>query len=269
MRTTISMLSVAGFVLAMALTSDFGSAWAQTSCDFTTGGGFILRDSGAHGNFGVGGGCKNGSPTWGHLEYHDHGNGLNAHGTGVTGYFFINPTTRDISGTARTNDPSHPNVNYCVEVSDNDASGGQDTFVIQLQDQSSGAPFYTTQTDADHTLHGGDIQLHKPNPSTTGSFSSGSCLVTACAGTPASCGVNGACVTCASGAVCTSAGACACAGTPASCGTNPAACVTCAAGQSCTNGQCVSACSPQGTSCTANAQCCSNICFNGFCTAPF
>ena len=36
----------------------------EQPCDFLTGGGFIIRDSGAKANFGVGGGCKHGSPTW-------------------------------------------------------------------------------------------------------------------------------------------------------------------------------------------------------------
>jgi hypothetical protein len=291
-----SLMAGAVFMAGAAplFTADFASG--QSSCDFVTGGGFILRDSGAHGNFGAAGGCKNGG-FWGHLNYLDHGTTppFHVHGTGVTGYFFIDPMTRDISGTAETNDPSHPNVNYCVEVSDNETPGGKDTFVIQLKDQPSGVPFYTTKTDSDHTLHGGDIELHKPNPSTTGSFSSGSCLVTACAGTPSSCGTNGACVTCGPGAVC-SAGACACAGTPSSCGVNGAcvtcgpgavcsagacacagtpsscgvngACATCAAGQSCTNSQC---CVNTGQQCTVGgAPCCgSATCFNGFCVLPF
>src|SRR5437588_514519 len=143
-KTILFIIVVAGAL--PLLTADL--AWSQTPpCDFVTGGGFILRDSGAHGNFGVAGGCKNGSPTWGHLEYLDHGSyplgstatvppPFQVHGTGVTGYFFIDTMTRDITGTARTNDPAHPNnVNYCVEVSDNDALGGNDTFVIQLKDQ--------------------------------------------------------------------------------------------------------------------------------------
>ena len=212
-RTTASL-----FVAVLALTGGLtgGSVSAQTvpnQCDFVTGGGFILRDSGAHGNFGVAGGCKNGG-FWGHLNYLDHGSyplgstatvppPFHVDGTGVTGYFFIDPMTRDISGTAKTNDPLHPNVNYCVEVSDNDAPGGNDTFVIQLKDQSNLVVFYTTQTDSDHTVHGGNIELHKPNPSTTGSFSSGgSCLGGQCAGTDASCGNNGACVACLPGFHC-------------------------------------------------------------------
>jgi len=207
-KTILFIIVVAGAL--PLLTADFASA---QQCDFVTGGGFILRDSGAHGNFGVAGGCKNGG-FWGHLNYLDHGSyplgstatvppPFHVDGTGVTGYFFIDPMTRDISGTAKTNDPLHPNVNYCVEVSDNDAPGGNDTFVIQLKDQSNLVVFYTTQTDSDHTVHGGNIELHKPNPSTTGSFSSGgSCLGGQCAGTDASCGNNGACVACLPGFHC-------------------------------------------------------------------
>jgi len=202
-KTILFIIVVAGAL--PLLTADFASA---QQCDFVTGGGFILRDSGAHGNFGVGGGCKSGSPTWGHLEYLDHGSyppgstatvppPFHVHGTGVTGYFFIDPMTRDISGTAETNDPAHlKNVNYCVEVSDNDP-GSTDTFVIQLKDPNATAPFYTTQADLDSTLHGGTIEIHKPNASTRGSFSNGSCLVgQQCAGTDSSCGVNGACMAC-------------------------------------------------------------------------
>src|SRR5438132_1241384 len=146
MRKLISILFVAVLALIGGLTG--GSVSAQTTeCDFVTGGGFIIPGpaTDAHGNFGVGGGCNNNGPNapfWGHLEYVDHGSGLdptaptpfNVHGTGVTGYFFIDATTREISGTARTNDQSHSNVCYCVKVSDNDPST-TDTFKIQLTDQ--------------------------------------------------------------------------------------------------------------------------------------
>ena len=233
MRSTISMLSIAGLVLTGVLTADFASA---QQCDIVTGGGFIVFDNGAHGNFGVGGGCKHGSPTWGHLEFVDHGSGLdpttpfNVHGTDVTGYFFIDPTTRDISGTARTNDPSHPDVNYCVEVSDNDP-GTTDTFKIQLTDTNSTTPFYPIPPPTDPTLHGGDIELHKANPSTTGSFSgSTTCLVSTstCEGTTSSCGSNGVCMACnpTQADRCT-AGAC-------TCGMGPA----CPFPLTCTNGSC-------------------------------
>ena len=185
MRRMISILFI--FVAVLALTGALtgGSVSAQTACDFVTGGGFIIPDlaTGAHGNFGVGGGCKHGSPTWGHLEYVDHGSGLapttaptpfNVHGTGVTGYFFLGPTTREISGTARTNDSNNSPVNYCVHVTDN-GPGSTDIFWIQLTD-TNGVVYDT----GPHTLVGGNIELHKPNPSTTGSFSTGSCLISAC-----------------------------------------------------------------------------------------
>ena len=164
-KTILFIIVVAGAL--PLLTADL--AWSQTPpCDFVTGGGFIVFSNGAHGNFGVGGGCKQGSPTWGHLEYVDHGSGLdptaptpfNVHGTGVTGYFFIDPMTRDIRGTAETNDPNNSTVTYCVEVTDNGEgqSGTGDLFRILL----SNGYF------AFGTLGGGNIQLHKGNPPPTG-----------------------------------------------------------------------------------------------------
>jgi hypothetical protein len=157
----------------------------EQPCDFLTGGGFIVRDSGAHANFGVGGGCKHGSPTWGHLEYIDHGTGLNVHWETITAYLFVDqgepshgqPTgARYICGTARTN--QFGNVDWAVFARDTGEPGDDDEFTIRLRD-SSGVIVYTTETDSDHTLGGsgsggGNIQLHKPNPSTTGGFG-GSC----------------------------------------------------------------------------------------------
>jgi len=59
-----------GAVCALAAALAFGlhdipvSAWNPATCDFTTGGGYINPTaSAAKGNFGVGGGCKNGSGT--------------------------------------------------------------------------------------------------------------------------------------------------------------------------------------------------------------
>jgi len=187
MRRTISILFV--FVAVLALTGGLpgGSVSAPplpNPCDFVTGGGFIVRDNGAHGNFGVAGGCKNGN-LWGHFEYVDHGSGLapataptpfRVHGTGVTGYFspLPDPKIREISGTAETNDPTFPLVDYCVRVTDNGEPGvNNDEFVIRLS--VFGVPIYTTEFNP-NSLGGGNIQLHKPNPSTTGSFSSSSCL---------------------------------------------------------------------------------------------
>src|SRR5258708_8377701 len=75
-------------------------AWATPPCDFLTGGGWIVHN-GAKANFGVGGGCKQGSPTWGHLEYIDHATGLNVHWTSITEYQFTHHRTA-----------THPNTHH-------------------------------------------------------------------------------------------------------------------------------------------------------------
>jgi hypothetical protein len=183
MRIVIGVLAVAAMAL---IGSGSASGWGPP-CDFLTGGGFIVRDSGDKANFGVGGGCKHGSPTWGHLEYQDHGTGLNAHWTSITAYLDLDgdtgvdpktgqPTgTRYICGTARTN--LFGDVDFVVRAQDFGEPGDGDTFIIRLR--KSFVTVYTTEFDSDHTLGGagsggGNIQLHKPNPSTSGSFG-GSC----------------------------------------------------------------------------------------------
>ena len=170
-------------------------AWENVPCDFLTGGGWIVHN-GAKANFGVAGGCKQGSPTWGHLEYHDHGTGLDAHWTAITAYEFVedgsNGTdahgqpigTRLICGNARTN--QFGDVYFAVRARDAGEPGVNDQFDIQLRSQSDGSIVYDTTTECfGHFLGsyapcaagnggGGNIQLHKPNPSTSGSFG-GSC----------------------------------------------------------------------------------------------
>jgi len=179
-------------VLTLFLAS--GSVFAQ-DCDFVTGGGFIFFN-GSRANFGVGGGCKDGSPTFGHLEYVDHGMGLNVHWTSITGYFDFGgngvddhgqPTgTRRVCGKARTN--LFGDVDFAVTVTDAGEPGVNDTFDVRLR-QVGGDQLvvYDTATQclphflgssvpcAPGTNGGGNIQLHKPNPSTrTGAFE-GSC----------------------------------------------------------------------------------------------
>ena len=175
-------------VLTLFLAS--GSVFAQ-DCDFVTGGGFIFFN-GSRANFGVGGGCKDGSPTFGHLEYVDHDMGLNVHWTSITGYFDLGgngvddhgqPTgTRRVCGTARTN--LFGDVDFAVTVTDAGEPGVNDTFDIRLR-QVGGDQLvvYDTATQcsphflgssvpcAPGTNGGGNIQLHKPN---TGAFD-GSC----------------------------------------------------------------------------------------------
>src|SRR5882762_8372491 len=86
MRAIWTRLAPGIAALALALAS--GAANAD-DCDFLTGGGFIIVNpklSTDKANFGVGGGCKDGMPTWGHLEYIDHGADVKVHGTSITGY---------------------------------------------------------------------------------------------------------------------------------------------------------------------------------------
>ena len=186
MRKLISVLGIAALALAAGSPA---SAWVR--CDFLTGGGFIVRDSGAKANFGIGGSCRpggDGHGLWGHLEYIDHGfvtpdvKQLNIHWLTITGYFFCGdeacltfvdppgqPTgTRLICGTARTNLPSpDDSADWAVKVTDNKEPGkGNDTFMIQVKSQTG--PF--TYSTGDDPLAGGNIQLHKPNNS-TGLFS--------------------------------------------------------------------------------------------------
>src|SRR5947209_17706481 len=112
MRKVTVLLGVTSLIGVGTLVLAGGSASAQSTCDFLTGGGYIIRPSGAKANFGVAGGCKGGSPTWGHLEYTDRGEGLQVKWTRITAYFFDSvgagmdhkPTgTRFVCGTARTN----------------------------------------------------------------------------------------------------------------------------------------------------------------------
>ena len=158
MRRVISLLGVVALML-FAL----GTAGAQdlVPCDFLTGGGFIITTasgSPAHGNFGVGGSCKQGGDghgLWGHLEYHDHGTGLNVHWLTVTAYIPLGPNTRMICGTARTNQTSGE-VGWVVTATDN-GKGADDVFSIEVPElgYSQAGP-----------LEGGNIVLHKPNKST-------------------------------------------------------------------------------------------------------
>ncbi len=195
-------LLVAVAVLVLSTTAPPVKAWL-TPCDFLTGGGFIVP-FGANANFGVGGGCKNGSgtngvPYWGHLEYLDHATGLNVHATSITYYVpdgenGTDPKTgqptgiRHICGTARTN--LYGDVYFHVRAKDAGEPGVNDQFDIRLKHCTSLGcdPFYLYDTTAQCFPHylgssacsspgnggGGNIQLHKPNPSTTGDFG-GSC----------------------------------------------------------------------------------------------
>ncbi|MGH3116999.1 MAG: post-COAP-1 domain-containing protein [Gaiellales bacterium] len=143
----------------------------KVGCDFVTGGGWILGSgsatsslaAGAKANFAVGGGVKNGA-FWGHLEYTDHSTSppMKVHGTGVTDYApGTNPNERIIMGTARINGVD--GFTYTVEVTDYLEPGrGIDEFSISL---SNG--YVAGTDDGDGPIAGGNIQLHRRNPSNT------------------------------------------------------------------------------------------------------
>src|SRR5437016_3829254 len=164
MRRGISVLAVAALVLIG------GAVGAQAQqCDFLTGGGTIMTTRGAKANFAVGGSCKKGGDghgLWGHLEYHDHGTGLNVHWTSITAYGEVFTGTdakgqpigsRLICGTARTNQTPNE-VNWAVTATDLGEPGtiNNDAFSIHVFElgYTEGGP-----------LQGGNIQLHKPNNS--------------------------------------------------------------------------------------------------------
>jgi len=140
------------------------SAHADVTCqgvpacvgkDFVTGGGWIHGPSGAKANFGVAGGIKVDGTMFGHLEFIDHGStGPKVHGTGVTNYSVVNPTTRKIDGTAEVNGQS--GFTYSVMATDGDDAGTSDAFSIQVW----GPNGYSYS--AGGNLGGGEIQLHKP-----------------------------------------------------------------------------------------------------------
>jgi len=179
-----------GLLGAAALALGLVSTTAAAHCDKITGGGWIVTEGyplfppGSHapakGTFGAGGGCKNGEP-WGHLEYHDHGNDLNVHWLTITGYdrWFFGPDSgpendpkrtgeRLVCGTARTN--LYGDVDFAMALRDAGEPGVDDWFRLRLTKPGVGV-VYSTECDANHTLGGtgsggGNIQLHKPNPST-------------------------------------------------------------------------------------------------------
>src|SRR2546422_5662578 len=102
---TLGLILVGMVGVALMFHTRPAGAWGggeETPLDFLTGGGWILRPSGAKANFGVEGGVKNGA-WWGGVNYIDHGTGLHVQSRNVTAYIFIDERTRDICGKADTN----------------------------------------------------------------------------------------------------------------------------------------------------------------------
>jgi len=180
MRSIIYIVSIGLLVVASHPVSAGipGPGGNEVPCDFVTGGGFIVGSgspasslpAGAKANFGVGGGVKNGA-FWGHLEYNDHSTNppIQVHGTSVTGYFqgLNGPNDRIITGTAQVNGTS--GFTYRVEVNDIMEPGRDaDEFTIELFNPPTVPDVYHAGFEyQDGPIQGGNIQLHKANPSNT------------------------------------------------------------------------------------------------------
>ena len=145
-------------------------------CDFTTGGGFVITDNGNHANFGLVGGCKNGG-FFGHVNFVDHDTtgtfaGLHVSSDTIDAYFepAAGSNVRDICGTADTN--LFGTVKFRARTEDNadpNAGGkGVDKFGLKLTGVSPPYTGMSAVVVSTRLLAGGDIELHKPNPSTTG-----------------------------------------------------------------------------------------------------
>ncbi len=143
---------------------------SPTTCDFVTGGGWIVGPSGAKANFGVAGGTKDGA-FWGHLNYIDHHDGMHVKQTAVTGYSVdsSDANCRYICYDVTVNDA--PGYHALVHVCDNGEPGRNDIFEIKLYTGSPPPPcgpptmeipFYTAGGDLGGSHPGGgNIQLHE------------------------------------------------------------------------------------------------------------
>jgi hypothetical protein len=168
----IALVPLASVAISPAVARAQGSggtppgATVPSPCDFVTSGGFVISDTDKELNFGAHGGCKL-DGFWGHLNYVDHGTGYHVDSIDITGYLtpFPGSNIRDICGTATTNNPadSQP-VYFRVRLVDNGEPGVADLFGIRL---SNG--YNATTRLLGRGMHGGgNVQLHGPNPSTTG-----------------------------------------------------------------------------------------------------
>ena len=171
MRRTIYTLVATPLLLAGALTASSAYAhFVPAPCDFITGGGFVFNDSGGRVNFGAHGGCKHGA-FWGHVNVLDHGFSPPAHlrSTSITGYLMdpAYPNARDICGEGVVDGGAGSfTVRFRVRMEDNGEPGGSDRFGLHL---SNGYDLTTRELGPPGpTGGGGNIQLHKQNPSTKG-----------------------------------------------------------------------------------------------------
>jgi len=173
-------LLVAGLTASVVIFTGTRVAKAHivpSPCDFTTGGGFVITDNGNHANFGLVGGCKHGG-FFGHVNFVDHDTSgefarLHVSSDSIDAYFEPAPgsNVRDICGTADTN--LFGTVKFRARTEDNsDPSPGDgrgvDKFGLKLTGVSPPYTGISAVIVSTRVLAGGHIELHKPNPSTTG-----------------------------------------------------------------------------------------------------
>jgi hypothetical protein len=163
--------SLLALTLGIATPITASAHWVQAPCDFITAGGFVFKDDGARANFGAHGGCKNGK-FWGHVNFVDHENNYHISSLEITGYLFdpAYPNARDICGWARTNDEE--TVRFRMRLADNGEPGRYDMMGFVLDRAGNPQPgerFYKVSTRmlANGDGGGGNVQLHKSNPSTS------------------------------------------------------------------------------------------------------
>ncbi|PYR45793.1 MAG: hypothetical protein DMF89_24155 [Acidobacteria bacterium] len=187
-RTTVSVLWAA--LLAWPTAGAAQTYTQPDQCDFMTSAGWLNTTAHethplAKATFAVAGGCKDGSVTWGHLDYTDEGNGLNVTSTSITAYIWggndgADPKTgrahgtRFICGTATTN--LFGDVDFGVMANDGGEPRNSDGFIIRLRNKAGSTVYMSENPQEDFTLgssgsSGGNIQLHTPSG---GSFG-GSC----------------------------------------------------------------------------------------------
>jgi hypothetical protein len=157
MTKTTRVLFLSAGLLAFAAGVRPARAVVNPCEDFFTGGGFLFETpSGARGNFGVGGGLRNGR-LWGHLNYVDHSTspGMHVKGLDVTSYEVIDETCRLTTGTCTIDGVDGT---YTLEVCDNGEPGTSDRFSLTL----------STGYVASGVIDGGNIQLHKEKCSDDG-----------------------------------------------------------------------------------------------------
>ena len=159
--------SLAALGLGIATPATSFAHFVKAPCDFITSGGFVFKDDGRDVNFGAHGGCKN-DDFWGHVNIVDHETNWHLSSTQITGYLFdpAQPNARDICGFAETNDGI--TVQFRVHLVDNGEPGTSDQFglVVDNRNQIPGDRFFLVRS---RNLSGGNVQLHKDNPSTTAS----------------------------------------------------------------------------------------------------